>query len=144
MWYDHDRQWVRLKILYSIHFALLNAFVEAARSCTKLLACKQEKKSGYFCCLFHLNTKSFAEMKNISEWFPNWSCIVLRVGGKSVAQVALRWLLQTPPVTSVIIGATKVHQLEDNMGVVGWRLTEDEVCSFYKRSVICFFKVSID
>ena len=47
--------------------------------------------------------------------------------GKTVPQVAIRWLLQTPPVTSVIIGATKVHQLEDNMGAVGWRLTEEEV-----------------
>ena len=42
--------------------------------------------------------------------------------GKTVPQVAIRWPLQTPPVTSVIIGATKVHQLEDNMGAVGWRL----------------------
>ena len=46
---------------------------------------------------------------------------------KSVAQVAIRWLLQSPPVTSVIVGTTKVHQLEDNMGAAGWRLTEEEV-----------------
>ena len=49
---------------------------------------------------------------------------------KKVSQVALRWLLQTAPVTSVIIGTTKVHQLEDNCGAVGWRLTEEEVGHF--------------
>ena len=47
--------------------------------------------------------------------------------GKTVAQVAIRWLLQTPPVTSVLIGATKIHQLEENIGAVGWKLTEEEV-----------------
>ena len=47
--------------------------------------------------------------------------------GKSVAQVALRWLLQTPPVTAVIVGARKISQLEDNMGAVGWKLTKEEV-----------------
>ena len=47
--------------------------------------------------------------------------------GKTVPQVALRWLLQRPPVTSVITGTRTVHQLEDNMGAVGWRLSEEEV-----------------
>ena len=54
---------------------------------------------------------------------------------KSVSQVAIRWLLQSPPVTSVIVGTTKVHQLEDNMGAAGWRLTDQEVCTaFLHRS----------
>ncbi|KAK7095022.1 hypothetical protein V1264_006486 [Littorina saxatilis] len=48
--------------------------------------------------------------------------------GKSVAQVSLRWLLQKSVVSSVIIGATKMHQLDDNMGAAnGWTLTEDEM-----------------
>ena len=52
---------------------------------------------------------------------------------KIPAQVAIRWLLQTPPVTSVIFGTTKMHQLEDNMGAAGWKLTEEEV-RFRSRS----------
>ncbi|KAK7487300.1 hypothetical protein BaRGS_00021528 [Batillaria attramentaria] len=48
--------------------------------------------------------------------------------GKSVAQVSLRWLLQKPVVTSVIVGATKMHQLDDNMGAAsGWELTQEEM-----------------
>jgi aryl-alcohol dehydrogenase-like predicted oxidoreductase len=36
--------------------------------------------------------------------------------GASVAQVAVAWLLAKASVDSVILGATKVHQLEDNLG----------------------------
>jgi aryl-alcohol dehydrogenase-like predicted oxidoreductase len=35
--------------------------------------------------------------------------------GISVAQIALAWLLKQPVVTSVIIGANKMEQLEDNL-----------------------------
>ncbi|KAL4225818.1 hypothetical protein ACF0H5_013808 [Mactra antiquata] len=48
--------------------------------------------------------------------------------GKSVPQVALRWLIQKPVVSSVIIGATSVKQLEDNMGASsGWSLSDEEM-----------------
>ena len=56
--------------------------------------------------------------------------------GKTAPQVVIRWLLETPPVTSVIIGATKVHQLEDNMGAVGWRLTEEEVRFYCHKKIV--------
>ncbi len=35
--------------------------------------------------------------------------------GVSVAQIALAWLLHQPHVTSVIVGAKRVDQLEDNI-----------------------------
>ncbi|KAL3848516.1 hypothetical protein ACJMK2_019367 [Sinanodonta woodiana] len=48
--------------------------------------------------------------------------------GKSIPQVAIRWLLQQDVVASVIIGATSVKQLEDNMGAsTGWELTKEEM-----------------
>jgi aryl-alcohol dehydrogenase-like predicted oxidoreductase len=47
--------------------------------------------------------------------------------GKSIPQVALNWLLRRPAVTSVIIGARDEAQLLDNLGAVGWSLTEDQV-----------------
>jgi aryl-alcohol dehydrogenase-like predicted oxidoreductase len=46
--------------------------------------------------------------------------------GASVAQVALAWLLHRPVVTSVIVGARRVEQLEDNLGAVDLRLTVEE------------------
>ncbi len=45
----------------------------------------------------------------------------------SVAQIALAWLLAQNGVTSVIIGAKKMSQLEDNLKSVDVELTDEEV-----------------
>ncbi len=45
----------------------------------------------------------------------------------SVAQVALAWLLSRQAVTSVIVGASKLQQLEDNLGSVNVKLTPAEL-----------------
>ncbi len=47
----------------------------------------------------------------------------------SVAQIALAWLLAKPQVTSVIIGAKRVEQLEDNLCAVDIVLSEHELAS---------------
>ena len=47
--------------------------------------------------------------------------------GKTVAQVALNWLLQRPTVATLVIGARNEAQLRDNLGAVGWNLTTDQV-----------------
>lgn len=46
---------------------------------------------------------------------------------KSYAQVALRWLLERPEVSSVIIGVRTPEQLEDNLGAAGWTLSAGEI-----------------
>ncbi len=45
----------------------------------------------------------------------------------SVAQVALAWLLARKSVTSVIVGASKLPQLEDNLGAADVHLTHDDI-----------------
>jgi aryl-alcohol dehydrogenase-like predicted oxidoreductase len=45
----------------------------------------------------------------------------------SVAQVALSWLLRKSAVTSVIIGATKPHQLVDNLGAADVTLADEDM-----------------
>ena len=47
----------------------------------------------------------------------------------SVAQVALAWLLGKDVVTSVIIGARRMDQLEDNLASVDLQLTGDEMAA---------------
>jgi L-glyceraldehyde 3-phosphate reductase len=42
--------------------------------------------------------------------------------GQSLAQMALAWLLKDHRVTSVLIGASSVKQLEDNIGALEYRL----------------------
>ncbi len=45
---------------------------------------------------------------------------------KSVAQTALAWCLSNPIVTSPIIGANDVPQLNESLGAVGFRLSAEE------------------
>ena len=47
--------------------------------------------------------------------------------GKTVPQVALNWLVQRPTVANVIIGARNEEQLRQNLGAVGWNLTDEQV-----------------
>lgn len=42
--------------------------------------------------------------------------------GRSMAQVAINWVANRPGVGSVIVGATKLHQLEDNMQALDFEL----------------------
>jgi aryl-alcohol dehydrogenase-like predicted oxidoreductase len=45
---------------------------------------------------------------------------------KTIAQTALAWMLSNPVITSAIIGANTVVQLNDSLGVTGYRLSADE------------------
>jgi aryl-alcohol dehydrogenase-like predicted oxidoreductase len=47
--------------------------------------------------------------------------------GCSMAQLAVAWLLTRPGVDSVLLGATKTHQLEDTLGAVDFVLGEDDL-----------------
>ncbi len=65
-----------------------------------------------------------------AEWFYGVIDVLDAVSeetGKTVAQVALNWLLQRPSVASVIIGARDESQLRENLGAVGWSLTTEQV-----------------
>src|SRR3954464_2009665 len=46
--------------------------------------------------------------------------------GVTMAQVALAWLVDRSMVTSVILGARTLEQLQDNLGAAGLHLNEDE------------------
>jgi aryl-alcohol dehydrogenase-like predicted oxidoreductase len=45
----------------------------------------------------------------------------------SPARISLAWLLTRPVVTSVIIGAKRMSQLQDNLAAVELKLTEEEI-----------------
>jgi len=52
---------------------------------------------------------------------------IARGRGVTVPQVALRWVLEQPGVTSPVFGARTLGQLEDNLGAVAWTLSEEEM-----------------
>jgi voltage-dependent potassium channel beta subunit len=47
--------------------------------------------------------------------------------GMTLAQLVINWLLARPAVTSVIIGATKVRQVEENIGATGFSPPEADL-----------------
>lgn len=55
---------------------------------------------------------------------------------KTPAQIALNWLLRQPGVTAPILGARTPAQLEENLGSVGWRLSDDELAQLDDASRI--------
>jgi aryl-alcohol dehydrogenase-like predicted oxidoreductase len=52
---------------------------------------------------------------------------IAKAHGCSPARVALAWVLAKPFVTSVIIGAKRLEQLNDNIAAVDLKLTPDEI-----------------
>lgn len=57
----------------------------------------------------------------------NWAIVaelesVAKELDRSMAQVALNWVANRPAVASVIIGATKLHQLQDNLGALDFEI----------------------
>ena len=45
------------------------------------------------------------------------------------AQVAIAWLMNRPAVSSILLGASKITQLEDNLASANWALTADELAT---------------
>ena len=61
---------------------------------------------------------------------------VAKETGKSVAQIALNWLLQRPTVATLIIGARNEEQLRDNLGAIGWSLSKEQVARLDAASTV--------
>jgi hypothetical protein len=52
---------------------------------------------------------------------------VSRECGKTIAQVALNWVLQRPTVSTIVIGARNEEQLRQNLGAIGWKLSAAQI-----------------
>jgi L-glyceraldehyde 3-phosphate reductase len=67
-----------------------------------------------------LTEESLRHVRNLDE--------VARGRGQSLAQLALAWVLRDPRVTSVLVGASSVEQLEANIGALdNLELSEEEL-----------------
>lgn len=54
--------------------------------------------------------------------------------GKTVAQVALNWLLRRPTVVNLVVGARNETQLKQNLEAVGWALSDEHVARLDEAS----------
>ena len=55
--------------------------------------------------------------------------------GHSLLELAFSWLASRPGVASVIAGATKPEQVEQNVKATGWTLTADELAEVDRITV---------
>lgn len=55
----------------------------------------------------HISEENIAKVKQLNE--------LAKARGQSLAQMALAWILKDPRITSVLMGASSVEQLEDNL-----------------------------
>jgi L-glyceraldehyde 3-phosphate reductase len=61
---------------------------------------------------------------------------IAKARGQSLAQLALSWVLRDPRVTSALIGASSVGQLEENLAAAGRSsFTDDELAAIDKQAV---------
>ena len=70
-----------------------------------------------------------------------WDCVdAMRVmadqRGVSVAQIALAWLLHQQAVTSVLVGAKRLDQLNDNIAATEVELSDDELAKLADLSAL--------
>ncbi len=49
--------------------------------------------------------------------------------GKTVAQLAIHWVIRHPGVTSAVVGAERPSQIVENAGAVGWTLDPEDLTS---------------
>ena len=61
---------------------------------------------------------------------------IAQAHGVSVAQIALAWLLHQRHVTSVIVGAKRIDQLQDNLGAVDVVLSGEELAALDQVSTL--------
>jgi len=63
--------------------------------------------------------KNLAIVKKLKE--------IARANGKTVAQLAIAWVLSNPAVTAAICGVKHPSQIEESAGGAGWRLSNEEL-----------------
>ncbi len=56
--------------------------------------------------------------------------------GKTVPQIAINWLLHRPTVATVLIGARDEAQLRENLGAVGWQLSDEQTARLDNASAV--------
>ena len=54
---------------------------------------------------------------------------VARTHGKTMAQIALAWVMQKQPVAAPIVGVTKLEQLTDALGALDVKLGANDVAA---------------
>ena len=55
----------------------------------------------------------------------------------TISQLAIAWVLKNPDVSSCILGATKIDQLEENLGALDFKMDEEDInliCKYVQQA----------
>ncbi len=67
---------------------------------------------------FPSNVRAVNDLKPIAERY-----------GKSLPQLALRWVLSHPAISTALVGCRNVAEVEDNAGSVGWEISDEDLAA---------------
>ena len=62
------------------------------------------------------NVRAVDELKGIAARY-----------GKSLPQLALRWAISNPAVSTALVGCRTVAEVEDNVGAIGWSISDADL-----------------
>jgi aryl-alcohol dehydrogenase-like predicted oxidoreductase len=65
---------------------------------------------------FNDNVRAVNELKPLAQKY-----------GKSLPQLALRWAISHPAVSTALVGCRTVAEVEDNAGAVGWSISDEDL-----------------
>ena len=65
---------------------------------------------------FKDNVRAVEELKDVADRY-----------GKSLPQLALRWAISHPAVSTALVGCRTVAEVEDNVGAVGWTISDADL-----------------
>ena len=82
----------------------------------------------------------FGALKRLGERYATpqtWTAVealeeFCRTRGRSILELAFAWLLAHPSVSTIIAGATRPEQVEQNARAIGWMLTAEELADIDK------------
>jgi aryl-alcohol dehydrogenase-like predicted oxidoreductase len=94
--------------------------IPAASSCNTDIARERDAKSAS-------DHRQCCKTEEADRKVVNRMAVVAKARGISRAQVALAWLLAKPVITAPIVGATKLHHLDDALAAVNVKLAADEI-----------------
>lgn len=120
---------VREKNLGFLSWGSLGQGVLSGKYGTDIKFSKNDRRSNPIYVNFHgeqfkKNLKIVEEMKRIAK-----------VSGKTLPQIAIRWILDYLGFGVVLVGVKRKEQILDNMGAFGWRLKQDELDSLNSISI---------
>ncbi len=65
---------------------------------------------------FPRNVRAVEELKGVAARYD-----------KSIAQLALRWAISHPAVSTALVGCRNITEVEDNVGAVGWSISDTDL-----------------